>query len=149
MALFSTLYSLFSMRRLSQVETMRKDPVGVQQTQLSQLLEAAKNTEWGKKYDFASIKSVADFQERVPVSTYDDLKPYITRMVKGEADVLWHGTVKWFAKSSGTTSDKSKFIPVSKDSLDTCHLQGGKDMLTFFAENVPESQAFPGLMTTT
>lgn len=148
MAVLSTLYSLFNLRRLSQVERMRKQPGEVQKMQLLNLLEDAECTEWGKKYDYASISNIEDFQKSVPISNYDDLKPYIERMVKGERSVLWRGSIKWFAKSSGTTSDKSKFIPVSKDALDTCHLQGGKDILTFFSENVPESKVFSGKMLT-
>jgi len=148
MAVLSALYSLFNLRRPSRVERMRKKPGIVQKEQLSCLLDEAADTEWGKKYDFSSIKTIAEFQKRVPISTYNDLKPYIKRMVKGERDVLWKGSVKWFAKSSGTTSDKSKFIPVSKDALNTCHLQGGKDVIFFFSNNMPESKVFSGKMLT-
>lgn len=148
MAVLSTLYSLFNLRRPSRVDLMRKKPGKVQKEQLLYLMEEASDTEWGKKYEFSSIKTVEEFQSRVPVSTYNDLKPYIKRMVKGERDVLWKGSVKWFAKSSGTTSDKSKFIPVSKDSLDTCHIKGGKDIMFFFTENRPDSDVFSGKMLT-
>lgn len=148
MAVLSTLYSLFNLRRPSRVEKIRQKPALVQEEQLFYLLEEAADTEWGKKYDFGGIKTVEEFQKKVPVSTYNDLKPYITRMVKGERDVLWKGSVKWFAKSSGTTNDKSKFIPVSKDALDTCHLQGGKDIIFFFLENRPDSDVFSGKMLT-
>ena len=142
MTVLSSLYSLFNLRRPSRVDRMRKKPGKVQKEQLFYLLDEASGTEWGKKYDFESIKTIEEFQKRLPISTYSDLKPYITRMVKGERDVLWKGNVKWFAKSSGTTSDKSKFIPVSKEALDTCHLQGGKDVFFFFSENRPDSNVF-------
>jgi hypothetical protein len=148
MAVLSTLYSLFSIRRLSQVEKMRTEPCEVQQKQLDMLLEEARDTEWGKKYDYASITSIEEYQKRVPISTYNDAKEDIERMIKGEEDVLWKGTTKWFAKSSGTTEDKSKFIPVSKDSLETCHLQGGKDVLTLYSENVEDTGFFSGKMLT-
>ena len=148
MAVLSTLYSLFNLRRPSHIDKMRKEPGQVQKEQLSYLLEEAEYTEWGEKYGFSSIQSVEEFQQRVPLSSYDDLKPYIQRMVKGEKDILWRGGVKWFAKSSGTTSDKSKFIPVSKDALDSCHLQGGKDIIFFFSENRPDSDVFSGKMLT-
>jgi len=148
MAVITTLYSLFNLRRSSQIEKMREKPAKVQQKQLKKLLKQAKDTEWGRKYNYANIKSIKQFQKQVPVQTYEDIKPYVARMIKGEKDVLWKGATKWFAKSSGTTSDKSKFIPVSKDALETCHLQGGKDVLMFFTENVPDSRVFSGKMLT-
>lgn len=144
MPVLSTIYSLLNLRRPSQLDKMRETPVEVQEEQLEELLKEAKDTEWGKKYGYDSIKSVKEYQERVPVSTYDDMKPYIERMVMGEYDVLWSGTVKWYAKSSGTTNDKSKYIPVSKEAIDACHLQGGKDIITLFYDNVEEADIFSG-----
>ncbi len=148
MAVLSTLYSLFNLRRSAQVEKMREQPEKVQKRQLFNLLNEAEDTEWGSRYNFSTIHSIAEFQHRVPIQTYDDVKPYVERMIKGEKNVLWRGSTKWFAKSSGTTSDKSKFIPVTQDALDTCHLQGGKDILMFFTENVPDSRVFSGKMLT-
>ena len=148
MPVLTTLYSLFNSRRLVQIEKMRLQPVAVQEQQLMRLLDDAADTEWGRQYDYASISTISDYQKRVPISTYEDIKPYVERMIKGERDVLWQGKTKWFAKSSGTTSDKSKFIPVSKESLEVCHLQGGKDILTFFAANVPDTNVFSGKMLT-
>ncbi len=148
MAVLSTLYSMFNLRRLSQIDKMRTAPGAVQQKQLYNLLREAEKTQWGLKYDYSSIRSIEEYQRRVPISSYDTIKSYIEKMIKGERDVLWKGHVKWFAKSSGTTSDKSKFIPVSKDTLYSCHLQGGKDVFTFFLENVPDSRIFSGKMLT-
>lgn len=148
MAVLTTLYSLFNLRRQAQIERMVKSPEKIQGKQFDYLIDEAQDTLWGELYGFAEMKSVKDFQQRVPISTYNDLKPYIERMIKGERDVLWPGKIRWFAKSSGTTSDKSKFIPVSKDALETCHLQGGKDVFNFFSENVPETRVFSGKMLT-
>ncbi len=148
MAVLTTLYSLFNLRRSAQIEKMISYPGSVQDSQLMKLLNAAEDTVWGKKYGFSHITSVDEYQQRVPISNYNDFKSYIERMVLGEPDVLWHGTTKWFAKSSGTTSDKSKFIPVSKEALESCHLQGGKDVFNFYAENVPDTEVFSGKMLT-
>jgi len=98
----------------------------------------------GKKYEYASIFSVEEFQDKVPLQTYEDVKPYIDRVRKGENDLLWPGETKWFAKSSGTTNDKSKFIPVSKENLEECHFRGGRDVLTLYLKNNPDSKIFSG-----
>ena len=98
------------------------------------LLQTAKNTDWGKKYGYADITSPEQYRQRVPVSTYEDLYPEIERTMKGEANVLWPGTITWFAKSSGTTNARSKYIPVSKESLEDCHYKGGKDMLSYLRQ---------------
>lgn len=148
MAVLTTLYSLFNLRRSTQVERMINEPEKVQLKQIEYLIDEAQDTLWGERFEFTTIKTIKDFQQRVPISTYNDLKPYIELMIKGERDILWPGKTRWFAKSSGTTSDKSKFIPVSKDALETCHLQGGKDVFNFFAENVPDSNVFSGKMLT-
>ena len=148
MAVLTTLYSLFNLRRSTQIERMKSAPEKVQLKQFEYLIDEAQDTLWGERYAYATIKSVKDFQERVPLSSYNDLKVEIERMIKGERDILWPGKIKWFAKSSGTTSDKSKFIPVSKDALETCHLQGGKDVYNLFSENVPNTRIFSGKMLT-
>ncbi len=148
MSVTTKLYTLFNAHRLKQVDEMRQKPGEVQLQQLKNLLNAAKDTVWGKQYNYSEIQTIEDYQRIVPIQTYNEVKPYVQRMIDGESDVLWSGVTKWFAKSSGTTSDKSKFIPVTKDSLDTCHLQGGKDVLTFFAFNVPDTKIFTGKMLT-
>lgn len=148
MAILSSLYNVFNLRRFSQIDKIRTEPGKVQEAQLQRLVLDAKSTQIGQTLGFTSIRTIKDFQRQVPISTYDDLKPYIERMIRGERDVLWRGKIVWYAKSSGTTNDKSKYIPVSKDALETCHLQGGKDLFVFFSENVPDTEVFSGKMLT-
>lgn len=119
-------------------------PHEVQKKVFQSLIEKGKGTEWGKKYDYASIKTPQDFSSRVPVSPYESLFPYIDRMMKGEQNVLWPTQINWFSKSSGTTNAKSKFIPVSKESLQECHYKGGKDLLALYFTAFPESKLFDG-----
>jgi hypothetical protein len=116
-------------KRYHQIELFMKYPHEVQAEWFNELIDSGSETEWGKKHDYASLRSLADFKKAVPVSDYDDLKPYIERIMKGEQNVLWPSEIKWFAKSSGTTSDKSKFIPISKESLEDCHYKGDFDLL--------------------
>src|SRR6185295_12706574 len=106
---------------------------------LQELVTASQYTEFGRKYHFNKLFSIKAFKETVPISEYDDLKPYIQRMMNGEENLLWNTPIKWFAKSSGTTSDKSKFIPMSEESLEESHYQAAKDVLTFFYRLFPES----------
>lgn len=127
-----------------QIDLFMKFPGNVQNDQLLKLLAKAENTEFGKKYNFSSIKSSDDFKSKVPINQYEDLKPYINRIRNGEQNILWPGEIKWFAKSSGTTSDKSKFIPVSKEALEECHFTGGKDVLAFYINNYPDTDLFNG-----
>ena len=112
------------------------------------LIENGAGTEWGKKYDFESIRNVEDFRKNVPASTYEEIFPYIERMLKGEQNILWNTEIKWFSKSSGTTNSRSKFIPVSKEALESSHYTGGKDLLTMYMTNNPESKMFDGLVAT-
>lgn len=121
-----------------------KYPDEVQEEWFGELIHSAIGTEWGKKYDYRSIESVEQYRERVPIQNYDTLKPYIERMLKGEQNILWPTEIKWFAKSSGTTSDRSKFIPVTQESLEECHFKGGKDMLAIYCNNNPEARIFTG-----
>ncbi|HSY75836.1 MAG TPA: GH3 auxin-responsive promoter family protein, partial [Bacteroidia bacterium] len=130
--------------RMHQIELFMRYPYEVQQEWLYRLLATAKDTEWGQKYDYASIRTEAEFKKRVPISEYEDVRPFIDRLRKGEQDILWPGEIRWFAKSSGTTGGKSKFIPVSQESLDECHFKGGKDMLTLYCNNNPEALLFDG-----
>ena len=131
-------------KRIHQMELFMKHPHDVQDEWFQNLIVAAEATEWGKKYDYKSILTPEEFKNRVPISDYDDLKGYIDRMVKGEQNILWPSDIKWFAKSSGTTSDRSKFIPVSMEALEECHYQGGKDMLSIYCHNRPENKLFTG-----
>lgn len=131
-------------KRIHQIELFLKYPYDVQTELLKKLLNAAKDTEWGKKYDYKSISVATELRQRVPVSDYETLKPYINRLRKGEQNILWPTETKWFAKSSGTTNDSSKFIPVSPESLEECHFKGGKDMLSLYCNNNPDTVLFDG-----
>ena len=144
MQIINSLVNWLNIKRMYQIELFKKHPVDVQQEQLFKLINKAANTEWGQKHGFHSVDSVEKFQERVPISRYEDFKPYIDRLLKGETNVLWPGSIRWFAKSSGTTSDKSKFIPVSKEALENCHFRGGKDTLAIYFSNYPDSKLYSG-----
>lgn len=130
--------------RITEVEHFMKNPHDVQHELFKGLVSSARDTEWGRKYGYKDIKSVRDFQQQVPVSTYEELHPYIERSMKGEQNLLWPSKIKWFAKSSGTTNARSKFIPVSPESLEGCHFKGGKDMISIYVNNYPDSKIFTG-----
>lgn len=144
MPIINSIASWLMIKRLTQIDLMKKYPHNVQRDTFIKLISKAKNTEWGIKYDYESINTVKKFQERVPLQDYEDVKPYIFDLKKGKSNLLWPGSVKWFAKSSGTTSDKSKFIPVTKESLEDCHFRGGKDVLAIYNSNNPDSKIFSG-----
>lgn len=131
-------------QRIHEIELFLKYPNEVQEELLINLIRQAENTILGKQYDFESVKTYHTFQERVPISTYEDLEPFIERTRKGEQNVFWHEPIKWFAKSSGTTNAKSKFIPVSGQALENCHYKAGKDLLCLYLNNNEESQLFTG-----
>ncbi|MES2630173.1 MAG: GH3 auxin-responsive promoter family protein [Bacteroidota bacterium] len=131
MALNAVL-SWFIKKREHQIDLFRKYPIEVQHEVLHHLVNKARDTVWGKQHDFASIKSYSDFKKAMPLQEYDHIKPYVDRLIQGEQNLLWPTDIKWFAKSSGTTSDKSKFIPVSREALEDCHYKGGKDLLSIY-----------------
>ena len=131
-------------KRIHQMELFLKYPHEVQEELLFNLIKASENTQLGKKYDFSSMKSYTTFSERIPVSSYEDLEPLIELTRKGEQNVFWHSNIKWFAKSSGTTNAKSKFIPVSSEALENCHYKASKDLLCLYLNNNEESQMFTG-----
>ena len=116
----------------------------LQQKVMQRLVRTAADTEWGKKHDFASIHTYNDFRNRLPIQTYEEVKPYVVRMRAGEQNLLWPSEIRWFAKSSGTTNDKSKFIPVSRESLHDTHYQGGKDAVAIYLGQNPASRFFTG-----
>ncbi|WP_343565985.1 GH3 auxin-responsive promoter family protein [Sphingobacterium sp.] len=144
MALLNSIFTWFMKKRIHQIELFMKYPHDVQEEWFQSLISTAEATEWGKKYDYTSILTPEIFKERVPIQDYEDIKGYVDRMIKGEQNILWPSDIKWFAKSSGTTSDRSKFIPVSEEALEECHFQGGKDMLTIYCHNRPENRVFTG-----
>jgi len=131
-------------QRIHQMELFIKYPHEVQDDCFRWLVSSAKNTEWGLKYGYGSMTKLSQFKERVPINNYDGIKPYIDRLRQGEQNILWPQEIKWFAVSSGTTADKSKFIPVSEDTIEECHFKGGKDVLTFYCNNHPETKLFNG-----
>tara|TARA_R110002049_G_scaffold1130_26_gene8398 strand:+ start:1206 stop:2705 length:1500 start_codon:yes stop_codon:yes gene_type:complete len=131
-------------KRFHQIELFLKYPIEVQQELLQNLILKAKSTEIGKKYEFESIKSYKDYRDRVPISSYEDSEAMIERARRGESNIFWPTPIKWFAKSSGTTNAKSKFIPVSSDSLEDCHYAASKDLLCMYLNNNPNSQLFVG-----
>ena len=130
--------------RLGQIEKFKQEPHSVQRTTLVELLEAAKQTEFGKTHHFEKIKSYQDFAKRVPLFDYESFTPYLEKNIKGKQQVFWPSDIKWFAKSSGTTAGRSKYIPVSDESLEECHYKGGKDMVSLYVSNFPDTKVFTG-----
>lgn len=119
-----------------------KYPYEAQETVLKQLLVSAKHTKWGKRYEYKNIRTAEQYAERVPIGSYEDFQPYISRMMHGERNVLWHGRVRWYSKSSGTTSGRSKYIPVSRENLERCHLRGNWDAMTLLYDQRPDARMF-------
>lgn len=131
-------------KRIHQIELFIKYPNEVQEELLMNLVRSAENTVVGKSYDFESIRSYQTFSERIPVATYEDLEPMIEQTRKGGQNIFWNTSIKWFAKSSGTTNAKSKFIPVSGEALENCHYKAAKDLLCLYLNNNEDSQLFTG-----
>lgn len=144
MPLFNSIFSWLNTKRLHQIDLFRQFPFEVQQEMLFKLLSRASKTEYGLTYDFESIKSIEDFQRRLPILDYEGIKPLIDKHREGQQNILWPDKIKWFAKSSGTTSNKSKFIPVSNEALEECHFRGGRDILAIYTNCYPDSQIFKG-----
>lgn len=130
--------------RQSAIDNFMLNPSDTQHQVFNRLIGSAQFTEYGKQYGFEQINSIADFKKAVPINDYDTLKPYIQRMMNGEQNILWPSEINWFAKSSGTTSDKSKFIPVSKEALDDNHFKAGKDVPALYLKQFPESKLMSG-----
>ncbi len=131
-------------QRIHQIELFLKYPNEVQEELLMHLIQSSKNTVVGKEYEFAYIQTYATFADRVPISSYEELQPLIERTRQGEQNVFWETPIKWFAKSSGTTNAKSKFIPVSNEALEDCHYKGSKDLLCLYLNNNEDSELFVG-----
>jgi GH3 auxin-responsive promoter len=144
MKLLSPAISRLARLRYWNIEQWVMDPIDAQREVLQDLVTHAQHTEIGRKYGFSKLFNVREFKKNVPVHEYDDIKPYIQRLMQGEQYLLWDTPVYWFAKSSGTTSDKSKFIPVTEDSLEDCHYRGAKDVLTLYYQCYPESDLLTG-----
>ena len=142
--LFNSIASWLLKKRYHQIELFLKYPAEVQQEVLQQLLDLAEDTEIGKQYDFDSINNYETFRERLPVISYEEMEPAIERSRRGEQNIFWPTSIKWFAKSSGTTNARSKFIPVSTEALEDCHYKSGKDLLCLYLNNNENSQLFKG-----
>ena len=130
--------------RLKEIDLYASQAGEIQHRVMTRLVNQAANTEWGKKYDYKSIRNYEEFKSRIPVQTYDEIKPYVERLRAGEQNLLWPSEIRWFAKSSGTTNDKSKFLPVSKEALQDIHYRGGKDAAALYFRINPDSHFFSG-----
>lgn len=143
-SIVNSITAWFLKKRIHQIKLFKKHPIEVQNEVLMNLINCAKNTEIGKKYGFETIDDYETFSNKVPVSTYEDFFKYINRSIKGEENIFWNTEIKWYAQSSGTTNSKSKFIPVSKESLEDCHYKAGKDVLCIYMNNNEDSNLFSG-----
>ena len=144
MKLLSPAISSLARMRLWRIEAWKNNPLDAQREVLQDIVTSAQYTEFGRKYNFSNLFNVRSFKEAVPIHEYDDLKPYIERIMKGEQNILWNTPIYWFAKSSGTTSDKSKFIPVSDESLQDGHYKASKDVLSLYYRYNPNSELLTG-----
>jgi len=140
----NSIATWFLKKRIHQIDLFLKYPIDVQEELLKGLINKAKHTEIGNQYDFNSIKTYTDFAERIPITTYEDNESNYERARKGESNIFWPTPIKWFAKSSGTTNAKSKFLPVSNESLEDCHYAASKDLLCLYLNNNPDSELFLG-----
>lgn len=143
MSITSLLGGVFKSRQ-THIEAYTHNSEEIQRRVMTHLVQQGQRTQYGKTWGMNNVRTYEDFANRMPVTTYEELKGPIDRMRHGEADVLWPGVVKWFAKSSGTTNDKSKFIPVSPDGLKNIHYKGGKDAVALYLRNNPKSKLFDG-----
>ncbi|CAN5892640.1 GH3 auxin-responsive promoter family protein [soil metagenome] len=144
MQIINSVMTWVMKKRIDQIDHFRNHPHEVQHEWFTRLLQTARNTEWGKKHGYQDIRQVQEDQERVPVSTYENLFPYIERVMQGEQNLLWPSPISWFAKSSGTTNARSKYIPVSQEAMEECHYKGGKDMISLYVNNYPGTKVFTG-----
>ncbi|MEW5845105.1 MAG: GH3 auxin-responsive promoter family protein [Bacteroidota bacterium] len=144
MPLLNSILNWVNTKRLYSIDLFRKYPFEVQRDVLLELLKQGARTEYGNRYGFDSIKTIDEYQKRVPIVDYETIKPYIERLRQGEERLLWPSDIRWFAKSSGTTQSKSKFIPVSNEALENCHFRGARDVLAIYMNLYPENNLFSG-----
>jgi hypothetical protein len=140
----NSFFSWVIKKRIHQIELFMKYPVEVQNELFQKLVDEAALTRFGLEHRFSDIKSLKDFKNRVPIRNYEQFKPYIDMLREGEQNVVWPSKLKWFAKSSGTTDARSKFIPVSKEALEECHYKGGKDLLALYYSQKPNAKIYDG-----
>jgi len=144
MPIINSIVNWINFKRIYNIDLFKQYPYNVQNETFTKLVSRAKETEWGLRYGYSDKLSIEKFQEKVPLQTYEELKPYVERLRNGEQNLLWPEEIKWFAKSSGTTNDKSKFIPVSNETLEECHFRGGKDVIALYTLNHPENGILKG-----
>jgi len=142
--IFNPIISWVIKKRIHRINKFIKNPIKAQDELLKSLIRKSKNTIWGKKYHYEEMNSYTDFKKNVPIQNYEDIKTYVDLIKNGEYDVLWPKKILSFAKSSGTTNAKSKFIPITKDSLNNCHLKAGQDLLSIYVNQFPETKIFSG-----
>jgi hypothetical protein len=140
----NAVFSWFITKRIHQIELFMKYPVEVQEELLYYLIEEAGSTRFGFEHNFQQIKNLSDFKKNVPLRSYENFRPYIDKIKEGEQQVTWPNRVKWFAKSSGTTDNKSKYIPITPESLEECHYKGGKDLLSIYYHIQPTAKLYNG-----
>jgi hypothetical protein len=144
MSIIPSIINWVNTKRLYQIELFKKYPDETQQETLMRLLSRAEDTKWGQLHEYSTIDSVIKFRDRIPLQTYEDIVPYVDKLRAGERDLLWPGEVRWFAKSSGTTNTKSKFIPITKESLEDTHYRGFKDCMAIYTSRNHDTQIFKG-----
>src|SRR5688572_20868126 len=144
MGLINSILTWVMKKRIHQIELFMKYPYDVQEELFKRLLANGETTQFGNQFKFSDIKSYDQYRERIPIHTYEKLFPYIQRLMRGEQNVLWPSEIKWFSKSSGTTNQRSKFIPVSEEALEECHFKGGKDLISIYVNNYPDTKLFDG-----
>ncbi len=140
----NSLFSWVIKKRIHQIELFKKYPVEVQTESFQKLVDEAALTRFGLEHNFSNIRTIKDFQHAVPIRTYEEFKPYIDLLREGQQNVLWPSKLKWFAKSSGTTDARSKFIPVTQEALEECHYKGGKDLLALWYNQKPDAKLYAG-----
>ena len=144
MEILNSILSWVMKKRIHQIDLFMKYPNEVQHELLDSLVKKSRRPIYGQQYGFETIENYDHFKAKVPLVNYEAIFPYIDRLMKGEQNVLWPTEIKWFAKSSGTTNARSKFIPVSNEALEDCHFKGGKDMLSIYFNNYPDAKMFSG-----
>lgn len=143
-AVVNSIFGWFFRKRYESIIESQDSPIETQNRVLSSLIDSLEGTEFAKIHGISASSTHASFAQSIPVRTYEEMKPFIDRVMRGEKNVIWPGYIKWFAKSSGTTSDRSKFIPVTKDALEECHFKAGKDMIAFYFNMNPDTHVAAG-----
>ncbi|HLT06411.1 MAG TPA: GH3 auxin-responsive promoter family protein [Cyclobacteriaceae bacterium] len=144
MEVINTFMTWLFKYRINQIDKFKKYPIDVQTELLTELVRSSKKTDFGTKYSFKDIRDYRDFAEQVPIHDYEQIKPWIEQTMRGKQNVIWPTNITWFSKSSGTTGSRSKFIPVSQEALEDCHYKGGKDMISLYVNNYPDTKLFRG-----